>query len=363
MIREGIQKLNRLVANKHGRDFGEVFSGSIIALLVQMMSACGAFFLNVIIARHLGVTGTGVYYTVISIVTAGFVVSRFGLDLAAMRYISRSIISNEVAIIKKTYKLCALFILVFASLISLSIFILAEKISVNLFNNPELTIYVKICSFSIVPMSLVFLYGQMLRAVNRTKLSQLVNFTLNPFTALALLLVIVTFGKLSLELTLLTYNIGAVVALFFGIYFWHKQLRQMGDDTSVNAAAPSGLEILKSASPMFWVTVVGFVSSWASITILGLLAKQDEVGIFSVAFRTAFAATFFMKAFGVAIAPKAAKLHHQGNMEALEKIIKKTTRLMIALALPALIILIIFSKFIMGLYVDDVIVGSICLNN
>ena len=317
--------------------------------------------LNIIIARKLGVEGSGYYYLTLSVVTAAVVIGRFGMDLAAMRHVSYALASENTNTVPAIFRRSFVFILSVSSLLAAITYFFAQEIALHFFQKAELTEFIRLGVWAIPAMSLVFLFGELLRSVNEIRQSQLVNFALNPFVAIMLLISLGVFMDVSLELTIVSYIAGAYVSLLFGFYFWRQKQQRFAQDVADTTSAPFTSDLVQAALPMFMVTFIGFLSNWGSITLLGVFGDKQEVGLFSVALRTAFVATFFMKAFGIAVAPKYAKLYRKNDMAGLEKVTKKTTRLMLIITAPVLLIMIFFSEFIMGLYGAEFAQGGTCL--
>ena len=92
--------------------------------------------------------------------------------------------------------------------------------------------------------------------------------------------------------------------------------------------------------------------------MLGIWEDSAEVGLFSAANRTAAFVSFVLIAVNAIAAPKFAVLYHKKEYQALADLVRNTTKIMILIALPILIIFVVFKRTIMGLFGEEFIASS-----
>ena len=100
---------------------------------------------------------------------------------------------------------------------------------------------------------------------------------------------------------------------------------------------------------------------WSSTIFLGIFAENADVGIYNAAARTANLMNFLLVSVNTIAAPKFAELFHINDMQGLKRSAQDSTRLMFWLSLPVFIIVMIFSKNIMGIFGDQFITGTAIL--
>ena len=348
-----IQKLSRIIEQKHGKDFGEVFRGAVVALIVKILAAGGGLLFNYGLARMFGAAGTGAYYSTLSVITLAVVFGRFGLDLSAMRLIAPAYEKKEYDTLRALFSSSFYYILFISSLCFLIVEICAPYIAQYIFENEDLSTAIRVMGFSIVPMSLLFLYSEALRAIKKIKESQLFNFALGPFFNL-LVLVILYFFFTGPQVIIASYSyvVAVVICFLIGIYFWKYRLFKPSRKL-INPESSLNRDLIETACPFWGIMIVNYISDWSAITILAFLETENEVGIYALALRTALLTSFFFRSVGIVIAPRFSVLAGQKRLKELEQLGKKSTRLMLLMSLPVLLIFFVFPEQIMGIYGEE----------
>jgi O-antigen/teichoic acid export membrane protein len=101
--------------------------------------------------------------------------------------------------------------------------------------------------------------------------------------------------------------------------------------------------------------------NWTDILMLGKMETEENIGIYNAAFKIGYLALFFIASMNVVVMPKISELFHQKNFAEMKKVVNRATQIVIVLTLPLALILIFFSKQILGIYGDGFIQGSTCL--
>jgi O-antigen/teichoic acid export membrane protein len=154
------------------------------------------------------------------------------------------------------------------------------------------------------------------------------------------------------------YSLGAILTAGFGVWRWRLALRGI---PNVVPRFETSL-LLESSIPLFWVSSLQLVISWASTVSLGLLADSAAVGIFSAANRTAMLTSFVLMAVNSISAPKFAALHKQGDLATLGEIARKSAKLMALVASPVLAIFLLFPTWVMSLFGAEFASGATVLS-
>jgi len=156
----------------------EILLGAGISLALRVLGAGLGFGFNVVLARMVGAEGTGIYFIGLSVVSVVSIFGRLGLDSVALRRIAihHDASGNPAGIATRVVKLGML-----ASLIaSILVFGLAPLLADFVFSKPELSWPLRWMALSIVPLTLMTLYAEMLKGLKRIFYSQLVQVVLTP---------------------------------------------------------------------------------------------------------------------------------------------------------------------------------------
>jgi len=108
--------------------------------------------------------------------------------------------------------------------------------------------------------------------------------------------------------------------------------------------------ILGVSSPMLMTASMQIIVSQAGIIILGMYRPAVEIGYYAVAVKLATLTTFVLSAINTMSAPKFAELYHQGRIDELLRIARKSTRLIFWTTIPILIGLLVFGITILQIF-------------
>src|SRR5512146_1323167 len=137
--------------------------------------------------------------------------------------------------------------------------------------------------------------------------------------------------------------------LLFGFWMWHRA----GAGWLRISPVFSARLLLGSSLPLLGASVVQQIMQVFPLLLLGAWANTAEVGVFSVAQRTAGLLSLVLIAANAIVAPKFAELYHQEDMTALGKVARYTTALVTVMALPGVILMLFVPEWLMGLYGAD----------
>ena len=126
-------------------------------------------------------------------------------------------------------------------------------------------------------------------------------------------------------------------------------------------------EILKVSLPLMLAQAVHFIMSWTDKLMLGILDSPDvisgistnsaQIGVYHTAFKLSMFATIGLMAIKSIASPKFAELFKKKDFDSLKKVTQQSTKLIFWTTLPLVIIFILFSEYIMGLFGEEFVVG------
>jgi len=110
---------------------------------------------------------------------------------------------------------------------------------------------------------------------------------------------------------------------------------------------------LLSASSFFFISAISLVNVRADILMLGALAGNVEVGIYNIAAKLSEMLKLCLVVFNVAFAPLVASLFSDNKLQEIQKIVTKSTRIIVLLGLPVAIFLLVFGAYILKFWGND----------
>jgi O-antigen/teichoic acid export membrane protein len=334
----------------------EVLRGASTAFVLKGLSALLLFLFYVVTSRYLGAADAGLYFLAYTITTIAAVLGRIGLDNTVLRFVAAHAAVGDWAAVRGVYRKASRLVLAASAMTALVVAVAAPWLSVALFAKPDLTHLLHWMSLAVVPAALLSLQAQGLQGLKRIRDSSLVGNIGLPLTSL--IGVVALAPRWGAAGAVWAYSLGAILTAGFGVWRWRLALRGI---PNVVPRFETSL-LLESSIPLFWVSSLQLVISWASTVSLGLLADSAAVGIFSAANRTAMLTSFVLMAVNSISAPKFAALHKQGDLATLGEIARKSAKLMALVASPVLAIFLLFPTWVMSLFGAEFASGATVLS-
>ena len=100
-------------------------------------------------------------------------------------------------------------------------------------------------------------------------------------------------------------------------------------------------------------SVAYFLMQSTDIVLLGKFMNFDTVAFYAIAVKLSIATSLALQSVNVIIAPKIAEVFKKNDRPQLKEILKNSTRLIISLSLPVLIILAVFASFFLGFFGEE----------
>ncbi len=353
MLRTAIHRL--LFVRGLDEHMTEVVDGASVAFVLKVLGAGMSFGFNVLLARTLGAEGAGLYFLALTVMTIGMTIGVFGMDNTLLRFVAANAAKDEWGVVKSVYRKGIALAACVSCLVAVMIFLTAPWLSQTLFSKPELSAPLRWMSLAVVPMTMVLLHGESIKALKRIRDSQLINGVAVPgLSVLGLLLVGREFGVTG---AVWAYCGAALVAAFAGVLVWRihtPQLKKMTVQVPLRG-------ILDSSIPLFWTAMMNLVMNWSPTLFLGIWGTKAEVGVFGAAWRTAMLTSFVLASVNSIVAPKFAALYSQGDMAGLSGTARKSTKMMILLASPVLLTFLAVPGFVMRMFGGQFQNGSLLL--
>lgn len=342
IIVKALQRISRLVSwDQHMR---EVAGGAVVAFALRVAAAGLSFVFNIILARLLGVEGSGVYFLAFTLTTMAAITGRAGMDNALLRFVATSASQENWAEVSGLYRRAMWISTGVSAATTVLIFVAAPVISKDLFSDPDLVDPLRLMSLGILPLSLLTLHGELLKGLKRVRDAMLVQgLCIQLFSIPLLLLLGVSFGLLGATAA---YVVALFLVLMVGVVLWRRATPRVRGirgyfDTKV---------LIATSLPLFWATSGDLVMNWTDTLMLGVLSSSEAVGIYGVAVRTALPIGFIVVAVVSVIAPRLAVLYDRGEMRALEGLARQATWMMTLLVSPALLLLVVVPEWVLGFF-------------
>jgi len=349
---------HRIIAIYHSLDehLQEVVKGASIALVLKVLATGLAFSFNIVLARLLGAEGAGLYFLALSITSIMAVVGRVGLDNTFVRFTASNVAIDDWEAVKGLYRQGTRLALIASSIVAIVMFLAAPWLANSVFSKPVLTDLIRWMALAIIPVVLFNTHAQLLKGLKRIRDHIIVLSIALPLFSLLGIIILIPFK--GLEGAIWAYILAASITAGLGIGLWRKNTSKM-----LNLKGQFDIsQLLQSCIPLFWVSLLRMVINWTPVLMLGIWVSNAEVGIFSIANRTAMLVNFTLTAVNSIAAPKFAALHQQGNVKALAHIAQNSAKLMTLAASPMLLLFLFAPEWILALFGAQFIEGGLALS-
>jgi O-antigen/teichoic acid export membrane protein len=331
---------------------GHTLATGRAATLIKLAFAAGAklsaafiaFGLTALVTRNMPNDEAGLFLLGFSILTVLSIFFRLGLDNVILRYLSAHG-TDAFAQEKLNRGLLWIATIVIPST-ALGMFF-SEQIATHIFNKPAFGPVFFWMLLALPAMAIFMLLAMAFQAQHRVVITTI-------FQNLGISTIFVAaFGYLWYEqpevlnaVTAAQIYAGAAGVIFLAaIVTWFSQ---KGIAFSVSSFKDK--ELLRPSSNLWVSEIMSLAIVWSGVIIAGIILPANELAQLSTAHRTAMLTTFILMVVNMVVAPRYAHMWKSRDMVGIERLAKWSTRGMIVLASPILLVMIIVPRNIMSLF-------------
>lgn len=353
-MRPAIKKNDIAPVKKRGLSIG-LLQGSATAFAAKVVGSLLSLALSIWIARWFGAAGAGLFFLSLMVARVAVVFGGAGLKNSMLKLIAAHHEQGHRQEIQDIYLNGIYFAFLLSFAIASIVAMLTPWMSVHIFLKPQARIPIFWMAAAIIPLVLLSLHAECLRAVGNIRDAQLILFAWIP----AMTLIIVHFpgGSKGIEAVAAAYCLSSFITAWIGFKQWRASFGYLRHaiPKKVNA------EMLHISPSLFWIEVSTMTMMWLPTLLLGIWSSDRDIGVFNMALRTSAIVSFILQAVNAIAAPKYAALYHKGDTKALAETARSSTRIMACCALPFIIVFTLFSGQVMELYGAEFVDGSLCL--
>ena len=329
--------------------------GSAVAFLLKVVAAGLAFSLNVVLARLLGAEGSGIFFLTLTIVIIVSAVGSIGMENALVRFVASNVAAGHSAKVLGVYQKAMLYTFLVASSLSLLLYLMTPWVSHIVFSKPELEKPLSLMSSSVVFLAFLTLHAHALQGLKKIAASISVLSLIVPLvTCFVAMIFVPLYG---IDAAVWGYLSGTILALLFGRLFWVRATHSLDRKNAEFDAK----ELFKSSNPLYAIVIMNMVIMWSPLLFLGIWESSENVGIYSAANRTAMLTSFVLFAVNTIAAPKFSALYENRDFVSLEMVARNSTKIMMLLAAPALLIFLLVPELILSIFGADFTQGAYIL--
>ncbi|MEY8849454.1 oligosaccharide flippase family protein [Psychroserpens sp. XS_ASV72] len=338
------------------KDFAELLKGGATVFLLKILGMVLGYAIMLYITNNFGAKDYGAYAFSIVLLNILIIFPRFGLDNSLVRIITAINEEGNYRHIKSVlFKACLIVLLV--SVLIVSIGLIFKDQFIEFIDSEGLKENYTYVLYTLIPFSLLVIIFATFQSYKNSSLFILFKFTLVNVFFISLLLVFKAFG---IDKPLFSiYFYATLLTFVFGLLFFLKKLKNISrkpDEIKVAYVTNYDFKkIISISTPMLFAGSFLFIISWIDIIMIQLYMEDYEVGLYSVAQKISVLSSIFLFSINAIATPKFAELFASQKIEELGSVVRKSTKLIFYSTAPLLIVLVVFSDFVLGLNGDEFI--------
>jgi O-antigen/teichoic acid export membrane protein len=308
----------------------KIAKNAIYNFLIKVITLAFAFIASVVVARFLGLEKYGVYSFVIWFLSMVGLLVNLGIPTTITKYVSEYWGRKDFSAISSILSRLLRFELVAGVVVSLLLFFLAPFIA-EWYNNPDLSLYLKVASLVILPLGLMWFYNGFFCGLQRFDLIAKVNLVVSPLTLSVILLVLYLGGKIEWLV-----GVSAVTnILLVASYLYLKRTKF----TFIQKGTPPydfGGKLFKFSASVFVVLILdAIVWERFGIFFLSIFSTSSEIAFYNVAFILSSRTMILLPgALTGILLPAMSEVYGGGDKEELARVHVNSTRYLAMLSFP-----------------------------
>ncbi len=347
-------KANRSYSHAHG----SLTKESIVALLIKIFGIISGYLMFLVLSRLGGAGAVGSFSIGYNLINLLAQLSLLGLPMAVLRFAGPMTALRNWIGIKGLYRNSAIIATSGGLVVGLALFLLSKTLSETYYGNPSLATQFRYLSLSIVFFNINLLNVSFLRSVKGVSVSQPFHNFLIPLLSTILIIIC---ALLSAQLhAIFLYLVAILVVSVASTVVFHRVLTNRiasGISNHLVDDQISMVHLLKVSSPMMITSFSTMLMGQISIQFIGILMTENDVGIYQIALKVAMTTSLFLQSINIAVGPRIADLFWNGKRKQLQSTIQKGARLIFFSSSFLLLIIVVFSKFILGVFGQEFVEG------
>ena len=320
---------------------------SVLVFIAVLLSKILTYVYRIIVARHYGPEVYGLL--ALSLMVFGWfaLLSKLGLGEGILRYVSLYRGKRDDEKISYLVKRSLWTLFLTGIIFGILLFLFSDLIAQKIFNNSELSVFLKIFSLIIPLATLNTIFFSLMKAYEKIGWFSFTSKVLDNFVKLITLVVLIFLGADSLNVPI-SYAIGAGITLVTSYFFCKTVLRRAFKSRVIESKRAFRSMFSYSWPLIFFGFAVALLHQTDSF-IIGIFRNVEEVGFYNAAIPIALLLTFSTDLFNQLFFPLVTKEYSRGNRETVRQLSKQVGKWIYMLSLPLFILFIIFPGFFIQL--------------
>ncbi len=338
------RKLHNLISDQK---LSEILTGSAWALSARVISTGLGLLTSVIIARFYGADVMGIVAVLNSFLLLTTIFTVLGTNTSILRLIPEYLAKYSPTSAFQVYRKIQYFVAGMSVITGAILFSASGFIADAIFSKPNLQFYFALGAIFIIFQSLLHLNTGAVRGLRLSRTFALMQ--LLPQLCRLLILVLITIFFYNKDNPIYAMFASVAVTALVGAWIMDWVFKQKMRPNDIVHSMPLK-SILGISLPMFMESSMSFVIGQTGVIMLGIFRTEAEVGYYAIAVKLATLTAFIFKAITTIAAPKFSQLFHEGKIEELFYVAKRSAMIIFWTSTPILLGLVLLGEHILSFF-------------
>ena len=336
------------------KDFVELYKKGGASFFIRIGGQIMGFLMSFLIAHIYGAQVLGNFLLAFIVLRIFSLIAKLGIDTSSVRFIASFANQNKWNSIR-LFRKKILILISITSIITSAIMYFFSNIIGDLID-VEVQ-YLQLASFFVLPMTFFMLHYQCLRGLKKiAEFSFFYRMSHTTFTIVSIFIISIFIQNNNVPVYAYLTSLCIVSILSIITYqFWFSKKAVLDSKEDIEDLTIK--RILKISVPLMLAQSVQFIMAWTDKLMIGNMVSAESVAVYGVAFRFSMGASITLMAINSIASPKFAAKFANNNIKGMSKIAMQSAKMIFWTTIPLASILFIFSKFFMGLYGDEFLIG------
>lgn len=339
-------------------DISKVAKNAGISGIGEIIFTFLGYITSIIITRTVGPSIFGIFSIANIITWIAQVFSSMGLNEGLLRFAAFYKGKGDIQRLRGTIIFSTKVVFFKSLFLTIILFCLSDLIANNLFHNSEVGFAIRILIISLPFLSVGELWLKAIQSLQIIKYQVYVQKLYQPIIKLIILVLLFLIG-FRLSGILIAHIVAICTGSLLALYYLLKILPIRREE--LLHYSYEGKKLIFFSLPLLLSQLVGIITFYMDVLMLGYFKTSTEVGIYSAVSKVGLLILLPLVSFNTIFAPMISEIYSKNEVKRLENLFKSVTKWIFTLSLPMFFLFVLLAEPIMGIFGKDFIIGSVAL--
>ena len=301
-----------------------------------------------LITNMFGAKVYGEFALAMVVLNIAVLLPKFGLDGALVKIVGELVAKGES--VWPTVKRAMFFSGTLALVVSTLLYFLAPMVA-GLLNKPAMTTHLRTISLAVLPVTIIGIVAANMRGFRRTSAS-----TAIPILAKIVMLAALLLFGFVVSVDVVSLQVVSFALAGMAVLIWFIR------DLEIKAGVPVDYRhMLTLAFPMMLTSSFTLIINWVDVLMIGSMMREEDVGLYSVAFRLASITSIGLISINTIAGPKFVQFYTKQDMPNFKRTAQQSTKLILLVSVPILGVMLLFPATILGFFGPEFVDAKMAL--